>query len=89
MASCSNVQCKEHQACLTEITTGHPRCVTCSYRCPKVRSRSRSSGFGGPICGTNDRTYTSWCHMLKDACATGYVIETKFPGSCEIGGKKS
>jgi hypothetical protein len=24
--------------------------------------------------------------MLKDACATGFVIETKFSGSCDLGG---
>jgi len=42
--------------------------------------------MGGPICGTNNRTYHSWCHMLKDACATGFVIETKFSGTCDIGG---
>jgi hypothetical protein len=42
--------------------------------------------MGGPICGTNNRTYHSWCHMLKDACATGFVIETKFSGSCDLGG---
>lgn len=83
-ATCSSVQCRERQACLTELATGSPRCVTCSYRCPKVRSHAPS--MGGPICGSNNRTYHSWCHMLKDACATGYVIETKFPGMCEIGG---
>jgi hypothetical protein len=56
--------------------TGHPRCVTCGLRC------GGKDGTGGPICGTNNLTYQSWCHMLQDACATGYVIETKHPGNC-------
>ncbi|XP_049762714.1 follistatin isoform X2 [Schistocerca cancellata] len=37
----------------------------------------------GPICGTNNHTYETWCHMLKDACATGFVIETQFAGHCK------
>lgn len=37
---------------------------------------------GGPICGANNRTYLSWCHMRKDACATGYVIDTRHSGAC-------
>ncbi|XP_075215858.1 follistatin isoform X2 [Lycorma delicatula] len=79
-ATCSVVQCKEKQACLTELPSGDPRCVTCSYRCPKPKQNSSQ----GTICGSNNRTYHSWCHMLKDACATGYVIETKYPGSCSL-----
>jgi hypothetical protein len=27
--------------------------------------------------------------MLKDACATGFVIETKFSGSCDMAGRYS
>lgn len=45
-------------------------------------ANNSSNDMGGPICGTNNRTYHSWCHMLKDACATGYIIETKHSGSC-------
>ncbi|XP_069691213.1 follistatin [Periplaneta americana] len=89
MASCGSVRCRDRQSCLTELNTGTPRCVTCSYRCPRPRSPSgMRRDMGGPICGTNNRTYHSWCHMLKDACATGFVIETKFSGSCDMGGAK-
>ncbi|KAE8746344.1 hypothetical protein FOCC_FOCC007016 [Frankliniella occidentalis] len=42
---------------------------------------------GGPLCGSNNRTYLSWCHMRKDACATGYVIDTKHSGVCSAGGQ--
>ncbi|XP_066996904.1 follistatin isoform X1 [Anabrus simplex] len=81
-ATCGSVQCRERQSCLIEPHSGAPRCVTCSYRCPKAVARR---DMGGPICGTNNLTYDSWCHMLKDACDTGYVIETKFSGHCETG----
>ncbi|GLV43487.1 Follistatin [Carabus blaptoides fortunei] len=83
-ASCGSVKCKERQSCLSELHTGAPRCVTCSYRCPRPNSPAGARReMGGPICGTNNHTYHSWCHMLKDACATGYVIETKHSGTCE------
>ncbi|KAF4521246.1 hypothetical protein B566_EDAN008447 [Ephemera danica] len=42
-----------------------------------MRCSNNGAGLGGPICGSNEHTYASWCHMLHDACATGYVIETK------------
>ncbi|EEB15776.1 follistatin, putative [Pediculus humanus corporis] len=84
-ASCGSIRCKDRQACLTDSYSGLPRCVTCTSRCPSVKTKE----FRGPICGTNNKTYHSWCHMVKDACATGFVIETKFQGICEEGGKRS
>ncbi|KAJ1523879.1 hypothetical protein ONE63_010434 [Megalurothrips usitatus] len=74
VASCGAVHCRRHQTCLTDLTSGAPRCVTCSLRCSRAAD--------GPVCGTNNRTYTSWCHMRRDACATGYVIDTRHPGPC-------
>nr|CAD7427803.1 unnamed protein product [Timema monikensis] len=87
VASCESVNCRDRQSCLVDLSSGAPRCVTCSYRCPRPSGGMRRE-MGGPICGTNNRTYHSWCHMLKDACATGYVIETKHSGSCGLGGVK-
>lgn len=34
------------------------------------------------LCASNNHTYTSWCHMMQDACATGEVIETRHAGQC-------
>ncbi|XP_063239234.1 follistatin isoform X2 [Bacillus rossius redtenbacheri] len=85
-ASCETVQCRDRQSCLVDMQTRAPRCVTCNYRCPRAEARRR--GLGGPICGSDDRTYPSWCHMLSDACSTGYVIETKHPGACGAAGTK-
>nr|XP_018908396.1 PREDICTED: follistatin isoform X2 [Bemisia tabaci] len=40
---------------------------------------------GGFFCGTNNITYSSQLQMVKDACATGYVIEIKHLGRCRSG----
>ncbi|XP_050433027.1 follistatin-A isoform X2 [Adelges cooleyi] len=81
-ATCATVSCKNGQKCLTESNTGRPRCVTCDLPCPETESTKRRENGGGPICGSNDKTYHSWCHMFMDACATGFVIETKASGPC-------
>ncbi|KAF6217358.1 hypothetical protein GE061_001712 [Apolygus lucorum] len=85
-ATCSTLECSPSQLCLTHQSTGAPRCVTCDTKCPSAR-RGRKNQYGGLVCGSNNRTYVSWCHMMKDACATGLVIETKYAGSCKSEGK--
>ncbi|XP_050541092.1 follistatin-A isoform X2 [Daktulosphaira vitifoliae] len=81
-ATCATVSCKSGQKCLTENKTGRPRCVTCNLPCPTEPVSNRKEVGGGPVCGSNDKTYHSWCHMFMDACATGFVIETKSSGKC-------
>ncbi|XP_077293817.1 follistatin [Arctopsyche grandis] len=73
-ASCGTIRCKPRQECLSDSRTGSPRCVTCGARCHQRPRRT--------LCATNNRTYTSWCQMLRDACATGYVIDTRHAGPC-------
>ena len=34
------------------------------------------------VCGKNNITYHSYCHMLKDSCNTGFNIDTKHTGRC-------
>ncbi|KRT85546.1 hypothetical protein AMK59_907, partial [Oryctes borbonicus] len=74
-ATCSKIRCKETQNCLVDKRTGMPRCVTCVRRCKPRHMR-------GPICGSNNSTYQSWCHMMQDACSKGYVLETQHSGKC-------
>ncbi|XP_071449330.1 follistatin-A isoform X1 [Hetaerina americana] len=52
----------------------------------KSGGQNRGWSSWGPLCGSNDQTYDSWCQMLKDACATGFVISTKHFGSCDAEG---
>lgn len=84
-ADCTTIRCREGQTCLTEMSSGRPRCVTCTYRCPRKRERVRDrdpSTF--LLCATNNITYPSWCHIVKDACITGFVLETRHAGPCDV-----
>ncbi|KAJ8979081.1 hypothetical protein NQ317_015070, partial [Molorchus minor] len=74
-ATCNKVRCRDRQSCLKDPETGLPRCVTCSSSC-------QPRHMYGPICGTNNSTYHTWCHMMQDACRKGYVIDTKHSGKC-------
>ncbi|XP_055623892.1 uncharacterized protein LOC129767236 isoform X2 [Toxorhynchites rutilus septentrionalis] len=95
-ATCETIKCKDRQHCLTDLRTHKPRCVSCSYKCPRVKRqqqvRPRQFGSGGrnqhqpntKLCGTNNHTYHSWCHMLKDSCNTGFYIDAQYDGMCSI-----
>ncbi|EAA10899.5 AGAP006282-PA [Anopheles gambiae str. PEST] len=91
------IKCKDRQHCLTDLKTHKPRCVSCSYKCPRSK---RQQGYGKlyrdaknvpfydhnvKLCGTNNRTYHSWCHMQKDSCTTGFYIDVQYGGSCAFG----
>ncbi|XP_041774358.1 uncharacterized protein LOC121594782 [Anopheles merus] len=96
-ATCETIKCKDRQHCLTDLKTHKPRCVSCSYKCPRSK---RQQGYGKlyrdpknvpfydhnvKLCGTNNRTYHSWCHMQKDSCTTGFYIDVQHGGSCAFG----
>lgn len=80
------------------MNSGRPRCVTCTYRCPRKRERIRERKKDrnrdwehqhdpvqtSLLCATNNITYPTWCHIVKDACITGFVLETKHAGPCDI-----
>ncbi|XP_026470973.1 follistatin-A-like [Ctenocephalides felis] len=84
-ATCDSIRCMDRQVCLSEPTTQFPRCVTCSYKCKSKNHRMHLNIRGSMdtvLCGTNNLTYYSWCHMLHDACSTGYIIDTRHAGAC-------
>lgn len=81
-ATCATVSCKSGQKCLVEKKTGRPRCVTCNLLCSEAETSGKRKDTSGKVCGSNDKTYHSWCQMFMDACATGVVIETKASGPC-------
>ncbi|XP_015439746.1 PREDICTED: follistatin [Dufourea novaeangliae] len=87
-ADCTTIRCREGQTCLSEMNSGRPRCVTCTFRCPRKRERIRNRTHrdrdpsATMLCATNNITYPSWCHIVKDACVTGYVLETRHAGPC-------
>ncbi|XP_057669095.1 follistatin isoform X1 [Diorhabda carinulata] len=77
-ATCKKVKCRDGQSCLKDLNSGMPRCVSCTTSC-KPRHVMR-----GPICGTNNSTYHTWCHMMQDACFKGYFIDTMYHGRCKV-----
>lgn len=108
-ATCDTIKCKDRQQCLTDLQTHKPRCVSCSYKCPRTKrsQQGRTRQFGGnhggsgnnqqrnhhknqqnqpnvKLCGTNNHTYHSWCHMLRDSCNTGFYIEAQYSGMCSF-----
>ncbi|KAF7268359.1 hypothetical protein GWI33_018509 [Rhynchophorus ferrugineus] len=75
-ATCDDIFCQDGQHCLNDLHIGSsPRCVTCMVSC-------RPKYLQGPVCGSNNNTYQTWCHLMQDACTKGYVIETKHSGKC-------
>lgn len=36
-ATCSNIKCKERQVCLKDLVTHRPRCISCSFKCPRKK----------------------------------------------------
>ncbi|XP_065216145.1 follistatin-like [Planococcus citri] len=86
-ASCKNIRCPRGEKCLMHKASNLPRCVSCS-ECPKWKTAAAiRREMGGPICGTNNQTYDSWCFMVEDSCRLGYVVETQFAASCQTGNK--
>ncbi|XP_043232280.1 follistatin-A-like isoform X2 [Amphibalanus amphitrite] len=75
--TCSRLRCKQGQRCLLSPKTRTPRCVNCQLRC-----RRRGRGKQIKVCGSNYVTYRSWCHLMKDSCATGLVIDVLHHGKC-------
>ncbi|CAO1360750.1 unnamed protein product [Diamesa serratosioi] len=84
-STCENTKCpQKHQICLRDLLSNKPQCQMCSYKC----SRLHQSGIDAiknkenKICGRNDHTYLSECHMKKDSCKTGFYIGVKHKGAC-------
>ncbi|KAG8176203.1 hypothetical protein JTE90_004741 [Oedothorax gibbosus] len=77
-ASCDNIRCRKGvQGCLLDTRGGPPRCATCPRHCPQ------RPGKWETLCATNSFTYSSWCHMVQDACKHGVLLEVKHAGPCE------
>ncbi|EDS31103.1 conserved hypothetical protein [Culex quinquefasciatus] len=40
-ATCETIKCKDRQHCLTDLSTHKPRCVSCSYKCPRAKRQQQ------------------------------------------------
>jgi len=84
--TCKKIKCHDGLTCLNSIDDNikQPRCVSCGGTCKKMNK----SLVKEIVCGSNNATYPSWCHLIQDSCMKGYLIETKHQGNCLTNIKK-
>ncbi|XP_054530159.1 follistatin-related protein 3 isoform X3 [Pan paniscus] len=74
--SCEHVVCPRPQSCVVD-QTGSAHCVVCrAAPCPVPSSP------GQELCGNNNVTYISSCHMRQATCFLGRSIGVRHAGSC-------
>ncbi|ELK19278.1 Follistatin-related protein 3, partial [Pteropus alecto] len=74
--SCAHVVCPRPQSCVVD-QTGSAHCVVCrAAPCPAPSSP------GQELCGNNNVTYMSSCHLRQATCFLGRSIGVRHPGSC-------
>ncbi|XP_037926314.1 uncharacterized protein LOC119661170 isoform X2 [Hermetia illucens] len=81
-ANCNTIQCRDKEICLNDLQTNKPRCISCSFKCPRKRRPQGQRYQEHKICGTNNLSYHSWCQMRRESCNTGFYIDVKHVGTC-------
>nr|CAD7445685.1 unnamed protein product [Timema bartmani] len=76
--SCDRIHCPTGKHCLLDQNLT-PHCVKCSQRCPSVAA----TGGTKMVCGTDDTTYQSACHLREAACHKGKAIPVAYKGRCK------
>ncbi|KAM9096731.1 follistatin-related protein 3 [Sarcophilus harrisii] len=76
--SCSLVVCPGTHTCVVD-QTGSAHCVICrSAPCPVPSSPNQQ------LCGNNNVTYASSCHLRQATCFLGRSIGVRHSGSCTV-----
>uniref|UniRef100_A0A8C6YMC2 Follistatin like 3 n=1 Tax=Nothoprocta perdicaria TaxID=30464 RepID=A0A8C6YMC2_NOTPE len=74
--SCSSVVCPGTHTCVVD-QTGSAHCVVCrTAPCPEP------GGLDRALCGNNNVTYPSACHLRRATCHLGRSIGVRHYGSC-------
>ncbi|XP_061212076.1 follistatin-related protein 3 isoform X2 [Neopsephotus bourkii] len=81
--SCSSVVCPGTHTCVVD-QTGSAHCVMCrTAPCPEPTSLDHA------LCGNNNITYPSACHLRRATCHRGRSIGVRHYGSCSAAAKFS
>lgn len=72
-ATCSSVSCSSGQRCVSGGASG-VRCVSCG---------TCAGGRRKPLCGSDRRTYPSWCRLQRATCRAGRVVDPLHRGPCK------
>ncbi|XP_077110428.1 follistatin-related protein 3 isoform X2 [Ranitomeya variabilis] len=76
--SCSNVVCPGTHSCVVD-QTGSAHCVMCRISpCPMPFASDYN------LCGNNNVTYPSACHLRRATCFLGRSIGVRHAGSCAV-----
>lgn len=76
LESCSSVVCPGTHTCVVD-QTGSAHCVMCrTAPCPEPTSLDHA------LCGNNNITYPSACHLRRATCHLGRSIGVRHYGSC-------
>ena len=73
--SCDKVQCTGRKTCLLDQVL-RPHCVRCQGYCS-------SNSFGDYVCGADNVTYSSTCHIRQAACMKGKAVPQAYRGKCK------
>ncbi|CAL4131855.1 unnamed protein product, partial [Meganyctiphanes norvegica] len=68
-ATCKDVRCWHGQRCLTDANNNRPQCTMCG-------TLESCQASAQKVCGSDGRTYTSWCALRHEACRSGRSIVT-------------
>lgn len=74
-ATCASVRCGASQRCVGGGASG-ARCVSCGS-CGSSATTRRT------LCGSDARTYASWCRLQRATCHLGRVVDPLHTGPCK------
>ncbi|XP_066936938.1 follistatin-like [Clytia hemisphaerica] len=65
--TCADTVCRKGESCVT-AKDGTPRCIECCLN-------KKDTNYKVSMCGSDGKTYSSWCEMRAESCRLGKLIE--------------
>ncbi|XP_054715230.1 follistatin-A-like [Uloborus diversus] len=76
--TCERVHCSGRKTCLLDQVL-RPHCVRCQEYCPP------GPLLADTVCGADNNTYPSTCHLRQAACTKGKAVPQAYRGKCRAG----